>query len=118
MLFEQAKRDNNDVQDSMTEFFMYDCECPKSSNGYYCLNCVALKCKVCKKASPMPLKCWNSELKHIFINLKQQKNLTRKSTRMGQPQENIRKDRESWAYTDFWRDIQQIAVPQENVYKP
>ena len=57
MLFEQAKRDNNDVQDSMTEFFMYDCGCPKSSNGFYHWNCVALKCKVCKKASPIPLKC-------------------------------------------------------------
>ena len=54
-LMTQAKRDNDDVQDSITEFFMYDCECPKSSNVCYNWNCVAFKCKVCKKASPMPL---------------------------------------------------------------
>ena len=67
MLFEplmtQAKRDNDDVQDSITQFFMYEWECPKSSNGYFHWNLVALKCEVCKKASPMPLKYWNSELK-------------------------------------------------------
>lgn len=66
MLFEplmiQAKRDNDDVQYSITQFFMYDWECTKSSNGYFHWNCVALKCEVCKKASPMPLKYWNSEL--------------------------------------------------------
>ena len=62
-LMTQVKRDNYDVQDSITEFFMYDCECPKSSNGCYHWNFVALKCRVCKKASPMPLKCGNSEVK-------------------------------------------------------
>ena len=41
---------------------MYDCECPKSSNGHYHWN-FALKCKVCKEASTMPLKSGNSELK-------------------------------------------------------
>ena len=31
----QAKRDNDDVQYSITQFFMYDWECTKSSNGYF-----------------------------------------------------------------------------------
>ena len=39
MLFEplmtQVRRANDDVQDSITEFYMYDCEYLKSSNGYY-----------------------------------------------------------------------------------
>ena len=34
-LMTQVKRANYDVQDSITEFYMYDCECPKFSNGYY-----------------------------------------------------------------------------------
>ena len=66
----QTKRDNDDVQDSITEFFMYDCECPISSNVYYNWNCVAFKCKVCKKALPMPLTWWNSELKTCIYQFK------------------------------------------------
>ena len=65
--------------------FIYGCEFPKSSNGCYYWNCVVLKCNVCKKSSAMPLmsRFWT---KNTFINLKQQKNLTRKSLRMGQSQ--------------------------------
>ena len=60
-----------------------------------------------KKASLMLLKCWDSELKTCAsINLKQQKNFTRKSTINNclNHRKNIKKDRENWAYTDFWRD--------------
>ena len=62
-LLTQAKRDDDDVHDSITDFLMFDCECLKSSNGYYHWNSVALKCKDCEKASSMPLKCQNMELK-------------------------------------------------------
>lgn len=65
MLFEplmaQAKRDNNKVTESVTEFFMYSCECSKSPNGYFQWNCVSMKCKECKNLKPMPLECQNSE---------------------------------------------------------
>ena len=39
LLFEpikaQAKKDDNVCPDSITEYFMSSCECPKSENGYY-----------------------------------------------------------------------------------
>ena len=110
-LMTQAKRDNDDVQDSITEFFMYDCECPKSSNVCYNWNCVAFKCKVCKKASPMPLTWWNSDLKTRVHQFKTTEKPCQKVNKDGTITKTITKDRESWAYTDFWRDIQQIVVP-------
>ena len=68
LLFEplmvQPKKDNDKTTDSITEFFMDSCDCPKTSNGYYHWNngyyhwnCVSMKCKNCKKIKPMPLKC-------------------------------------------------------------
>ena len=61
LLFEplmvQAKKDNDKTTDSITEFFMDSCDCPKTSSGYYHWNCVSMKCKNCKKIKPMPLKC-------------------------------------------------------------
>ena len=39
LLFEplimQAKKDQYDVTEFISEFFMYNCNCPKSENGYY-----------------------------------------------------------------------------------
>ena len=35
--------------DSITEYFMCNCECPKSSNGYYSWEPVSGKCRNCKK---------------------------------------------------------------------
>ena len=57
LLMVQAKKDNDKTTDSITEFFMDSCDCPKTSSGYYHWNCVSMKCKNCKKIKPMPLKC-------------------------------------------------------------
>ena len=32
-LVAQAKKDQNDVTDSITKIFMHNCKCPKSENG-------------------------------------------------------------------------------------
>ena len=64
LLFEpikaQAKKDSDVCPDSITEYFMSSCECPKSENGYYQLKCVTGKCKECKGHQPLPLKCQNN----------------------------------------------------------
>ena len=39
-------------------------------NPHMVINIVTLKCKVCKKASPMLLKCWNSEIKTCIYQIK------------------------------------------------
>ena len=68
----------------------------------------------------MSLKCGNFELKTCaFMNLKQQKNLTRKPTINNCPnhRKSIRKNRGRVEHV-LILERQQIAVPQENVYKP
>ena len=47
-LMTQAKKDNDKTTESITEFFMSSCECPRTANGYYQWSCVSLKCKNCK----------------------------------------------------------------------
>ena len=56
----QAKKDGHVCPDSITEYFMSSCECPKSENGYYQLKCVTGKCKECKGHQPLSLKCQNN----------------------------------------------------------
>ena len=56
-LMTQAKKDNDKTTESITEFFMSSCECPRTANGYYQWSCVSLKCKNCKNLKPIPLKC-------------------------------------------------------------
>lgn len=60
-LMAQAKRDNDNVTESVAEFFMYSWDCLKSSIGYYKWNYVSLECKDCKNSKPLPLECQNSE---------------------------------------------------------
>ena len=63
---EQAKKDDDEVTDSITEFFMDSAPCQKSENGYYKWKCVSQKCKDCKDLKPLSLKCKDScELKKV-----------------------------------------------------
>ena len=55
-----AKKDSEVCPDSITEYFMSSCECPKSENTYYQLQCVTGKCKECKGHQPLSLKCQNN----------------------------------------------------------
>ena len=40
----QAKKDQNDETDSITEFSMHNFKCPRAENGHYQWNCVWWKC--------------------------------------------------------------------------
>ena len=58
LLFEpilvQAKKFDDDISKSLTEFYMSSCSWPKAVNGF---KCVTLKCKECKDAKPQSLSC-------------------------------------------------------------
>ena len=86
MLFEplmaQAKRDNDHVTESLTEFFIYSCECLKLSNWYYQWNCVFLKCKDCKNSKSILLECQNSEKNPKWISSKPPRSSTKKMIKM------------------------------------
>ena len=60
LLFEpikaQAKKDSDVCPDSITEYFMSSCECPKSENVDYHFKCVTRKCKECRGQQPFPHK--------------------------------------------------------------
>ena len=51
----------------------------------------------------------------MFINLKQQNNLTRKSTKMGPSQKKISEKTDRVEHMLTFGEIQQIAVSQENL---
>ena len=77
-LVAQAIKDQNDVSDSITKFFMHNYKCPKSENGYYLWKCVAGKCSKCKLIKPRPFECASSEQKIKISHLKLLKLLTKK----------------------------------------
>ena len=87
LLFEplmvQAKKDNDKTTDSITEFFLDSCDCPKTSNGYYHWNCVSMKCKNCKKIKPMPLKCKTLQTKIKVSQLEVTKKVYTKTDKNG-----------------------------------
>ena len=60
-LLAKCKKDGDSMSESLTEFFMSSCECPKSINGYWSWKCVTLKCDSCR-FSPFPnVKCQSSK---------------------------------------------------------
>ena len=63
-LVAQAKKDQNDVTNSTTKFFMHNCKCPKSENGYCQRKCVAGKCSECKLIKPVGFECASSQQKN------------------------------------------------------
>ena len=70
LLFEQikaqAKKNGDACPDSITEYFMSSCGCPKSQNGYYQWKRVTAKYKECKGHQPVSLKCqYNSSLTKV-----------------------------------------------------
>ena len=77
-LVAQAIKDQNDVSDSITNFFMHNYKCPKSENGYYLWKCVAGKCLKCKLIKLRPFECASTEQKIKISYLKLLKLLTKK----------------------------------------
>ena len=43
------------MPESVIEFFMSSCKCPKSQKGYYDWNCVSSKCSKCSSIQPVAL---------------------------------------------------------------
>ena len=59
-LYMQSKKDEEEIPNSVTAFFMETCSCDKAENGYYKWSCVQQKCKNCKHNKPTSLKCSTS----------------------------------------------------------
>ena len=60
-LISRAKKDGDGAFDSISDFFMVDCKCQWSFNGYYQWKCSKRSCKSCKDAMPAKLKCQSSD---------------------------------------------------------
>ena len=75
--------ENDKTTDSITEFFMDSCDCPKTSNGYYHWNCASMKCKNCKKIKPMPLKCKTLQTKIKVSQFEVTKKVYKKTDKNG-----------------------------------
>ena len=59
-LMVKAKKDGDETHESISSFFMANCKCEKSPNGYYQWNCSRRSCKTCKDCKPAELKCQTS----------------------------------------------------------
>ena len=58
LLFHVIKAEMKEENSLISQFFMSNCTCPKSSNGFFELNCCNGKCKNCSQELPTLL---NSE---------------------------------------------------------
>lgn len=62
LLIEKATKDNHDIAESRTSFFMNNFNCSKAQNGYFCWKCFNMECSDYKIIKPMHLKCIDSLL--------------------------------------------------------
>ena len=60
-LLPQAKKDGDEISQSVTEFFTETSTCDKVENGFFKWSCMQQKCKGCKHNKPTPLKCSTSD---------------------------------------------------------
>ena len=54
-LMAHSKKVDGPVYDSITKFFMDNCQCPKSENGYWQLQCCTGSCKKCENDSDVDI---------------------------------------------------------------
>ena len=120
MLFEplitQAKRDGDPTTESITEFFMYSCTCPKSQNGYYNWKCVSCKCKECKNKNPMSLTCQMSQEITKVNQFELIQKLYAKINKDGEVVEKISKKTERVEHTMTYSEIYQKLISLKKVY--
>ena len=57
VLMAKARKDNDEIFDSITNFSMNESTCTKSKNGYHQWKCWVRLCSACKKSKPAKLKC-------------------------------------------------------------
>ena len=62
LLIEKATKDNHDIAESRTSFFMNNFNWSKAENGYFCWKCFNMECSDYKIIKPMHLKCIDSLL--------------------------------------------------------
>ena len=60
-LFKKAKSDGEDIENSITNFFMPNVNCPRSPNSYFMWKCASGNCNNCNNAPVKTLLCENSD---------------------------------------------------------
>ena len=120
MLFEpliaQAKRDGDRTTESITEFFMCSCTCPKGQNGYYHWKCVSCKCKECKNKNPMSLTCQMSHEITKVSPFELTQKLYPKINEDGEVVEKISKRTEQVEHTMTYSEIYKKLISLKKVY--
>lgn len=56
----KAKKDGDEMPESISAFMMNEVVCCKSANGFYAWSCVTRNCSNCKAAKSLEIKCKNS----------------------------------------------------------
>ena len=59
-LMAKAKKDGDEGFISISNFFMYHCECPRTPNSYFKWSCVTRTCSQWRNLSPATLTCEHS----------------------------------------------------------
>lgn len=115
-LMAQAKRDNDNVTESVSEFLMYSCKCSKSPNGYFQWNCVSMKCKECKKSKPMPLECQDSEKETKVYQFEVTKKPYKKINKKGEVVEKVSDKTERVEHSLSFKELYQKLVAYKKIY--
>ena len=105
----EGKKDGDETFDSISMYFMCDCTCIKSPNGFYQWKCSSRQCLNCKNSKPAPLKCQSSnELVTVdqFETVERTYPKLSKDTNMIE-QKNNKNDREK-----FYRNALQFLVKE------
>ena len=68
ILMARSKKDGEQSFTSISEFFMYNCDCPKSTNGFYQWSCSVRRCKKCKDSKPPNL---SSQISNDLVTVDQ-----------------------------------------------
>ena len=75
--------------ESITEFFMFNCQCLKSESGYFQWKCVTGKYHECKSLKPMFLALASSNHLVKFYQFETTETLYTKTTSDGKTQQKI-----------------------------
>ena len=112
----QAKKDKNMTTESITEFFMFNCQCLKSESGYFQWKCVTGKCHECKSLKPKSLDLPSSYHLVKFYQFEITETPYTKTTSDGKTQQKISRKCERVSHEIPCKDAYSKLLSMKNLY--
>ena len=114
-LQQQAKKDNDKLTESISNFFMHVYKCSKAENSDFKLKCVDLKCSDCKSIKPMHFKCADS-LRMVKVSQSELTKIPYKKLAQGEMVEKVSNKTEKVTKEMSFKDLYTKIVPMKKKY--